>query len=176
MPFGAGFFRSYLAPMATDQAKPKKAQKAKATPKPTRAERTEAKQEFVRRRIDQRQPDGLIKREFGKEFNCSPRAAERFMTWCREQIRKEVGRTAIEHKGDSYAFWNAIAANQSLPLQLRMDAQKQIDKVIGNHAPVKQANTDSVGRDVDVPSELTSEQARAELIKMLADPAKGGTP
>lgn len=64
-------------------------------------------------------------------------------------------------------------------LVLSMNAQREIDRLIGNHAPFRVARTTAAGEDVDRPAErepLTPEEGRVELEDLLRlAHARGGT-
>ena len=139
-------------------------------PKPlSRTELTDQKLRLVRGLINKRTPVGEIKRLFAKHYGTTPRAAERFITDAYDQIRDEVNRDPTEHKADSYEFWRRIVANDALNLRERMRAQEQLDKILGTHAPMKTANTDTAGKDVEITKGLTSEEARTQLLSLLGD-------
>lgn len=139
--------------------------------KPTRAELTDQKQRLVRLMIDKRTPVGEIKRLFAKQFGTTPRAAERFITEAYAQIRSEVGRDPAEHKADSYQFWLKIVMSDKAPLKDRMRAQENLDRILGNHAPIKTANTDQAGRDISPAKSF--EELVTSLNSMMQETAGG---
>lgn len=136
-------------------------------PKKTRLEQHQVKLRLVRALINEGMLPGEIKRRFAKQFDLTPRAAEKYMTEAYSQLRAELG--SEEHKCRSYAFWSAQVADTKNSLRERYRAQENLDRVLGNHSPTKQATTDVKGRDVETAKDLTPTQAKAELLKLLGD-------
>lgn len=152
-----------------------------ATPKqkkPTREETTRLKTQFVRTLINEgRYSRGEIKRLFAKQFGCSPRSAERFISKAYQQIREESGRDTAEHRVEAYAFWTAVASGKitvngatvAVGLRERMRAQENLDRITGVHAPTKQAVTDAAGQDVAPPARMTLRELDAALDKIAGE-------
>lgn len=136
-------------------------------PKKTRQEQHQVKLRLVRALINEGMLPGEIKRRFAKQFDLTPRAAEKYMTEAYAQLREELG--SEDHKCRSFAFWSAQAADKSLSMRERFRAMENLDRVLGNHSPTKQATTDVTGRDVDTAKDLTPSQAKAELLKLLGE-------
>lgn len=144
-----------------------------ATPKKSkpRTEATAEKLFFVRNLVNQRTPRGQIKKRFAEEFKCSPRSAEPFITKAIADIRAEMGKSLDEHKGDSYAFWDAIVSDTTRTDVVRMRAQENLDRLTGVAAPIKVAPTDSAGKDLppQASRKRTLKELNADLDKLLEE-------
>ena len=150
-----------------------------APKKPTRTELTEQKRRVVRGLINAQARHSEIKRTFAAQYGATPRAAERFIQQVYEQIREETARSIDDHRLDAYAYWQDRAGVKKLNTPGLTFEQKQIiererdrarerlDKILGVDAPVKQAVTDTTGKDVPLDSgrRLTIAELDAELDK-----------
>ncbi len=140
--------------------------------KPTREETTRLKTQFVRTLINEgKYSRGEIKRLFSKQFDVEPRAAERFMTAVYDEIRETLTDPPEQRRSVALSRWQSIYSNKTLPWAIRCRALENMDRIEGNHAPVKQAVTDTTGKDVppDNSRRLTIAELDAELAKFATD-------
>lgn len=134
--------------------------------KKTRAETTAEKQRLVRKMIDERWFIATIKSAFAKQFGTTPRAAERFITEAYREIRETSEKPSEQHKADSVQFWTRIIQDPKSSKRERMQAQTNLDRVVGNYAPVKVAGTNTSGEDLpplQLPRKLSRDELEVEL-------------
>lgn len=133
------------------------------TIKQSRTEQTAAKVRLVRKMLCECKKPSEIKAAFAKQFGLTERAAERFLTLAREEIRSELNQALEDHRGDSYLFWMNILEKKLGTLRDQIRARENLDKLLGTHAPIKTANTDTTGRDVPEPKTLSAGEIDAIL-------------
>lgn len=157
-----------------------------ANDRPSRSELTAQKMRLVRGLINKQISHGQIKRLFASHFNCSPRAAERFITAVYAEIRKQTDRPHEEHVADSYAYWQMRAsvsdddptltkAEKAAIRRERDRARENLDRLLGVYAPTKIAATNTAGDNLppEPPGRLTIRDLDAALDKFAADMGLG---
>lgn len=89
---------------------------------------------LVRKLIQEGKYPSEIKRAMSKEFGIRPRVIEKYIAKAREQIRRDLGKTRIELQCEALEFYRGIVADQKQPVQARLRAREQMDRMLGLHA------------------------------------------
>ena len=143
---------------------------ARAKKPEDRRDDTELKFAFVRALINKGRTNGEIKKACVKQFGCASRTAGDWINTVIAEMRADLGTDPIDRKAVSHSRWLSIYANEKAPLAVRCRALENLDKIEGNHAPVKQALTDTAGQDVTPERRLTIAELDQELAKFAAEP------
>lgn len=124
--------------------------------------------------------DGQIKRVMANEFGCEPRSAWRYLKCARQRICESTGKTRAQLQAESVAFYQSIRANESIPLQQRLQASKQLDYCLGLHhgtidvsvAAAAPAAVDLSKLSADELATLSTLHDKAKRVKLItAEPA-----
>lgn len=78
----------------------------------------------------------------------SARTCERYIARARDIMACMVNKDRKVFREESILFWESFVSSPSIDIKLRMFAQEQIDRIMGNAAPLKLAATDSMGNDL----------------------------
>lgn len=89
-----------------------------------------------------------IKRAMNQKFGTDARTVERYLSRAREDILREIGETRDFFRAQSLAAYRSVLKNQEASIKEKILAQRQIDHLLGLHAPWKVAQTDTNGRDI----------------------------
>lgn len=132
-----------------------------------------ATNEEVRERIDlcrillsQGRRAVYIRRAFRKKFGVHWRTTDGYLVRAREEMVRDLDRSKAELISESYETYLAIVSAEDSTYGERTQAQKQIDRILGLHAPIKVAQTDVDGNspsredDIALIQELTTKLQR----------------
>ena len=131
---------------------------------------TELKYAFVRALINKGRTNGEIKKACVQQFKCDSRTAGYWINEVLAEMRANLEIDPIDRRATAHARWLAMYANENATLGIKCRALENLDKIEGNHAPVKQALTDTAGQDVTPERRLTIAELDAELSKFAAEP------
>jgi hypothetical protein len=138
------------------------------SPRATKAE-VEERVDFMAFLLARRLPFSAIKRQFRKKFGegLAARTIASYVARAREAIIAETGKPKAQYAMESLAFWESIVSGPDATLRERMDAQREIDSLLGLHAPMKIAPTEPDG--VNPYAHLSDEELRQRILKAQAD-------
>lgn len=131
---------------------------------------TELKYAFVRALLDRGRTNSEIKKACVKQFNCASRTAGYWINEVIAEMRECLDTDPLDRRATSHSRWLSIYTNDKATLAIRCRALENLDKIEGNHAPVKQALTDTAGKDVEPERRLTIAELDAELAKFATEP------
>lgn len=140
--------------------------------KPTRAEYRE-RVDICRQLLCAHQTDGAIKKAVAVRYDISTRSVERYLRRARDILLDEINKTPDEMRSMSYETYRKIISDPNAHQHNIIAAQKQMDKLFGLNGPIKVAQTDTEGNDLNSLSE-----ARDEISAILSALRKraGGSP
>jgi hypothetical protein len=145
------------------------------SPRATKAE-VEERVEFMAFLLARRLPHAALKRQFRKKYGAglAARTVAAYASRAREAIIAETGKSRVQHALESLAFWESIVSGPDATLRERMDAQREIDSLLGLHAPVKIAPTMPDGEKPY--ASLSDEQLNQEILELQAELRAAGWP
>lgn len=134
---------------------------------PSRAEQTAVKVKLVRELIERRTAIADIKRSFAQRFNCTERAAERFITLAYELMRQDTEKPIEQHKVDSLYEYRKVLKDPQAKHVDRIRAQERIDKILGLEAEIKISTNGNT--NVTVSPAMTPAQQADLIQRVLGD-------
>ena len=134
---------------AVTAAKPKAAKRhPKSNPGPTPEQQMIERVAKCRELLEGHWTKGEIKRWFFEQHKVTARTVESYLKSAREEMLLEIADTRDFHRSQSLSLYRSILKNESASLKDKIIAQRQIDHLLGLHAPWKVAQTDAQGRDL----------------------------
>lgn len=100
---------------------------------------------------------GEIKKQMKEKYGVDARTVENYLSRAREQIVQEVAETREYLRSQSVAVYRRILRSPDSTAKDKIMAQRQIDHILGLHAPWKVAQTDTDGKDI------SPDEARARV-------------
>ena len=97
--------------------------------------------------LSQGRRDSYIRRAFRKKFSVHWRTTDGYLVRARAEMVSDLDRSKAELISESYETYLAIVSADDSTYGERTQAQKQIDRILGLHAPIKVAHTDADGND-----------------------------
>ena len=116
--------------------------------------------------LSQGRRDSYIRRAFRKKFSVHWRTTDGYLVRARAEMVSDLDRSKAELISESYETYLAIVSADDSTYGERTQAQKQIDRILGLHAPIKVAQTDVDGNspsredDIALIQELTTKLQR----------------
>jgi hypothetical protein len=88
-----------------------------------------------------------VKTRLKAMFQVSFRTAERLLAAARRRLLARSGKTKQEHLQEALDFWESVVTGPDAALGQRMDAQRELIKLLGLNAPLRHA----LGGDPEAP-------------------------
>jgi hypothetical protein len=107
--------------------------------KPTREE-YQRRVEFAEYLLFRRLPIEQVKARLKGMFQVSYRTAERLLAAARRRLLARSGKTKQQHLQEALDFWESIVTGPDAQLGQRMDAQRELSKLLGLNAPLRHAH------------------------------------
>lgn len=103
---------------------------------------------LVGRLLCQGKPKSEIKRLLAQMFDVSGRTVERYLVAARGILREGLNKSRNELIEESYGFLCDIKGSDKATIREKLEADKQIRHMLGLNAPVRIAQTDTLGNDI----------------------------
>ena len=95
-------------------------------------------------------------------WNVSERSVERYLSQAKKNLNDAVVETRQEQRARALHFYRQVIQNPSAKINQKLDAQKQIDRLLGLTQPIMVAPATPEGKSLlEAARELTEEQAWA---------------
>lgn len=127
---------------------PAKPDPSKTNPGPTKPTELNERVRECRVALENHFTKGEIKRMMHAKYGVTARTVEGYLKTAREEILLEISDTRDFYRSQSLAVYREVIKNKNSTVKDRMFAQRQIDHLLGLHAPWKVAQTDAQGHDV----------------------------